>query len=344
MGGNALKNCFTRRYQKDEYNDLSKEVINILKKSENILNINIPFSYRNKESFGDMDIVISFNKNFDIGNYIKKSFNPKQIVSNGDCISFEYKEFQIDLIKSNEHYYTNLEYLNWNDLGNIIGRVAHKFGLKYGHKGLAYIIKNESGYNPRELMLTENILDILDFLGFDYDRYTFGFDNVSDIYDFVIESKFFNPIIFSFEEMNHINRVRNKKRITYKGFLEYINTKDLTNKTYFQYNSNKEIYLARINYYFPEAHIFDFIENYKNDIEKKEFIKSKFNGDLVSQITGLSDKNLGEFITYFKNKFYIEHISSDIAFDDWILDKDIDNIKISILNAFNASKLINRKY
>lgn len=47
------------------------------------------------------------------------------------------------MLKANEHFNTSLEYLNWNDLGNLIGRIAHKFGLKYGHKGLLYIIKND---------------------------------------------------------------------------------------------------------------------------------------------------------------------------------------------------------
>lgn len=333
MGGNALKNCFTRRYQKDEYNLLCNEVLEILSKSEDIYKAVIPYAYRNKESFGDMDIVISFKKNLDLAAYIKKAFDSKEIKSNGDCLSFEYKEFQIDLIKENDHFKTTVEYLNWNDLGNIIGRVAHKFGLKYGHKGLLYIAKNDSGYNPKELLMSKNILEILEFLGFDYDKYTFGFDNINDIYDFVIESKFFNPQIFSFEEMNHINRVRNRKRITYQGFIDYIETIDSKNREFFEYNKNKSIYLARVDYYFPEADIFGFIENYKKEIEIKDKVKDKFNGQLIIDLTGLTDKILGEFISYFKNDYY-KGLGSDLDFDSWVLLQDKEEIKGIIYKAF----------
>lgn len=336
MGGNALKNSVTRRYNKDEYLVLSQEIITTLNKSEDIYKTKIPYSYRNKETFGDLDILLSFKHNLDLRNFIKSNFETKEVVSNGDCLSFEYKEFQVDLIKENEYFDTHLEYLNWNDLGNIIGRVAHKFGLKYGHKGLLFVIKNDDGYNSRELTITQDIHKILDFLGFDFDRYTFGFDTVQEIYDFVISSKFFNPEIFSFEAMNHINRVRNKKRITYQGFIDYIESIKLdTNRKFFQYNKNKEVYLPRLNYYFPEAEIFQFIDNYNKDIALKEAVKEKFNGKVVNDITGLSDKSLGEFIAYFKNMFWSGlDKAPDISFDNWILLKSQDEINSSLKIAF----------
>ena len=46
MGGNALKNCFTRRFNKEEYNLLKEEVKNSLLNSENIYRVEIPYSYR----------------------------------------------------------------------------------------------------------------------------------------------------------------------------------------------------------------------------------------------------------------------------------------------------------
>lgn len=334
MGGNALKNCYTRRYNKDEYQVLSNEIIEILSKSPDINKVKIPYSYRNKETFGDLDILISYNEKFDLTNYIKNTFNPKEMFSNGECLSFEYKEFQIDLIKANEHFNTSLEYLNWNDLGNLIGRIAHKFGLKYGHKGLLYIIKNDSGYNPKELTISTKAKDIIEFLGFDFDRYTFGFDTVNDIYDFVVKSKFFNPEIFSFEAMNHANRVRNKKRVTYQGFLDYLEKIELNkDQKYFEYNKKKEVYLPRLNYYFPEANIFEFIDDYKKELAVRDFFRQKFNGEYVSNITGFKDKDLGKFIAYFKTIFW-ENIKEDnISFEEWIIAKDQDEIKIHLENA-----------
>lgn len=344
MGGNALKNCETRRYKKDEYNDLVKEVIQKLNNIPEITKKQVPFSYRDKESFGDLDIVIVHNC-YDLKGSINKEFNPKEIVSNGDCLSFEYKEFQIDLIKSSiEHFNTTLEYLNWNDLGNIIGRVAHKFGLKYGHKGLSYIIKNESGYKPRELLISKDIRKILEFLGFNFSKYTLGFDTLNDIYRYVRYSEFFNSDIFSFEEMNHTNRVRNKKRSTYQGFIDYLNNQHEVEKSFLKYyfNGNKSIYLDRINYYFPEVDIFGFIESYNKDLELDKKVKEKFNGEIVSKITGLQGKELGQFIAFYKNRFTTTDEYFGYTFEFYIIEstsKQIENSILFYLNIYNKKTL-----
>lgn len=341
MGGNALKNCYTRRYEKEEYENLKTEVVDLLKNSLYFYDIAIPQSYRNKKTFGDMDIVVRFNQETDLKSLIKQLFNSKELVSNGDCISFEYKEFQIDLIKEDTYFKTKLEYLNWNDVNNLIGRIAHKFGLKYGHQGLVYVIKNESGYRPKEILLSDNMKLILEFLGFDVDTYSFGFDNLIDIYNFVINSKFFNSEIFSFEDLNHINRVRNRKRPTYQGFIDYINEPQIKeyidNKKQFQFNQDKSTYLNRLDLYFPQIKIYNFIDSYNKEIEVQDKIKDKFSGGKVAQLTGLTGQELGYFIAYFKKNF-----EENNNFDQWILATTVEEIEKSIKDSFityNQTKL-----
>lgn len=340
MGGNALKNCETRRYLKDEYELLCKEVLAKLSNIPEISRKQIPFAYRYKQSFGDMDVVIVHDC-IDLRESIINEFNPKEIVSNGECLSFEYKDFQIDLIKSSiDDFKTSVEYYNWNDLGNLIGRIAHKFGLKYGHKGLSYIIKNDEGYKPRELIISKDIRKILDFLGFDFSTYTLGFDSLDDIYRYVRYSRFFNRDIFSFENMNHANRVRNKKRSTYQGFIDYLNgepdaVKDLLD---FPFNKDKSVYLQRVEYYFPEVNIFGFIESYNEDLELDNKVREKYNGKIVMAYTGLEGEELGKFMEFYKNSIIISIAPFLVSFNEYILDKNEEVIKIDIMRVLKAYK------
>mgnify|MGYP003660312987 CR=1 FL=1 len=57
MGGRALKLVDTRRISRLEFDKISKEIMGILKLTFN--KIGIPFFYKKKESFGDIDFVIS---------------------------------------------------------------------------------------------------------------------------------------------------------------------------------------------------------------------------------------------------------------------------------------------
>lgn len=67
--------------------------------------------------------------------------------------------------------------------------------------------------------------------------------------------------------MNHANRVRNKKRVTYQGFLDYLEKIELNkDQKYFEYNKKRKYIYQDFNYYFPEANIFEFIDDYKKEL------------------------------------------------------------------------------
>lgn len=102
MGGNALKNTTTRRYAADEYFAVASEVMQKLLSNIGAINqTDVIEAYRTKESFGDADILYSTYPGQGIYVIdIQRVFNPNEIVKNGDVISFDYKELQIDLIYS----------------------------------------------------------------------------------------------------------------------------------------------------------------------------------------------------------------------------------------------------
>ena len=139
MGGNALKNCTTTRLNAPEYNTLVARVINDiqeeLKASEYTRRVRAITAYATKEDFGDADILIdSFSLPGDWIDRLAARWNSKEVVPNGDVVSFEVDEFQVDVIKAKPvEYEFAYSYFAYNDLGNLVGRMAKKFGLKYGH-------------------------------------------------------------------------------------------------------------------------------------------------------------------------------------------------------------------
>ena len=130
MGGRALKGgTFTRRYERQEFEDISKELTERLKLT--FKRVDVPLFYKDKETFGDADIVVSLEgleDEFNMREFIVDNFKPNEIFHNGNCWSFDYKELQIDIISvSSEHYDSTLNYLAYNDFGNLVGRLAHGF-------------------------------------------------------------------------------------------------------------------------------------------------------------------------------------------------------------------------
>jgi hypothetical protein len=104
MGGNALKNCTTRRYEADEYFALATEVREMLRDGfihadGNTRRVEVVKAYHSKDSFGDLDVIFeSDHLPHNFAEHLKRLFNPKEMVPNGKVYSLEYKEFQIDLV------------------------------------------------------------------------------------------------------------------------------------------------------------------------------------------------------------------------------------------------------
>lgn len=318
MGGNALKNTKTRRYQADEYFALAKEVRDKLlwgyrgwegKGFGRVNQVEVIEAYRSKESFGDMDVLYTTLSGDPVdANFIRDTFSPNEIVRNGTVISFDYKEFQIDLIHSDAacfDYATN--YFAWNDLGNLIGRIAHSFGLKHGHRGLTLPLR-DGDQQFAEVVLTTNYATALGFLGLDVDRFNEGFNTLEEIFDFVTESPYFNPESYKLENLNTIAKTRDRKRPTYNAFLKYI--EDWNGHTWTNpYKRKKELWVPYILNCFPAATSY-----FERAVERKAFqqvVKQHFNGDIVAEVTGLQGKDLGEFMKYlrtqsaFKNPHYV---------------------------------------
>lgn len=238
-----MQNYGVERLTKEQYD----EVLSILAITLPYKTAAIP-SYRAKDNFGDCDLLTTatdeaFEKS------LSKDFALLGKKKNGGVTSYALKysnfpPFQFDLIKAKEESYKfHYNYLSYNDLGNLIGRVAAAFGFKFAHDGL-YILAwyshkgeersvdrvkeegktNEHAEYKMEKLFISNFDQALEFLGFDSLRFAQGFNTIDDILDFVASSKYFCKDFFLFENRNHDQRKRDVKRPTYTKALEYFNT------------------------------------------------------------------------------------------------------------------------
>lgn len=323
MGGNALKIAKTRRYDRAEFDVISVELMDTLKKS--FARVAMPLFYKNKPSFGDADIMVSTEGlNFGLREYIVETFAPIEIHHNGNCWSFDYKELQVDLITiAPEHFDSNYNYLSYNDLGNYIGKIAHGFGFKYGQEGLVYD-HYFKGSNIGRVLVSKDYDKIYEFLGLDYNRWREGFNELEDIFTFIGESKFFNWEYLQLENNNRINRERDAKRKSYQSFLSWIdeNVKDDNHR--FPFSKDKAEYVDAANKFFPEAGLELEIRRLEYEHCRNLYIKGKFNGGDVMRKYGLKGKELGDAMSGFKN--IIGKIFPEETYEDYIINSSVAEI------------------
>ena len=300
MGGSALKNTQTRRYDLDEYLRIANLVTVKLSSLDNVHRANVIPHIRDKQTFGDLDVLYTTWSDVAVRrDSIQRMFSPNEIVKNGDVISFNVEELQVDAIHSlyGASNYA-LKYFSWNDAGNLCGKLFHKFGLKHGHKGLVLPLRD--GDNCFEdVHLTFNHDDALKFVELDPEKYNAGFDSLDDLFKYVASSPYYSPEFYKLENLNTIAKVRDRKRTTYNKFLEF--GERYTGPIYTEFNKDKCVYLQRIFDAFP--HAYAKFEEANARLATQKFLKQKFNGNLVKELTGLSGKTLGAFMQHLREQF-----------------------------------------
>jgi len=314
MGGNALKTINTVRLPAEAFFKLEKWVIDVLKKTG--LRVSAIPAYTDKKTYGDLDVMIEYRHGIDYMEIVN-CFNPTEVFRNGKVISFDVENFQVDLIITRPEFFDfSLGYYSYNDLGNLMGRVAHKLGLKYGHEGLYYTFRENNENIIGKILLTQDSRTAFDFLDYDLDRFLDGFKNLNEIFEYVVSTKYFNPDIFSFDNRNYKARVRDSKRPTYTAFLKYCEENDFTGCYQFEDKNN---YLSMIASSFP--HFMDERAELQDAVNRKNAIASKFNGNLVMNHSSLRGKELGAFMTKCRTD----------EFEDWVLKHSPEEVEKKVI-------------
>lgn len=316
MGGNAIKNFGTScRISNKEFESLSLEMVALVSNEKKQAYV-IP-SYRNKQDHGDMDLIVGSSFwEAQSRKDIEKKLGAIGHVRNGEATSYavpiDTRLFQVDIISvpdgSLDFAYN---YFSYNDLGNLIGRVAHRAGFKLGHHGMSFILRDPSNSDHvfGEVVLTKDWASALEFFGYDPDRYFNGFDDLEDIFKFAMSTPIATKEIYLLENRNNTSRTRDRKRKTYMKFLEWLernNTSGCIETSPEEKQQLRKKYLDISFIKFPDfKKEFDF-KHERFQMTKK--VQEMVNGVTVSEVTGLTGRELGEFMSAFKDAYSLDEL------------------------------------
>lgn len=303
MGGNLFKDVGAQRVTKEEYYNFVKEISEIFTKN-NITEFRVTESVREKESFGDIDILVSEESKLSCKK-IQDMFESKHVQSTAGGISFLYENVQVDLIVIKR---MNMEvsalFYDWNDLGNMIGRLCKHHRCKLKPTGLyfAYYDSEDKSKKIGEYFLTSDTKDILDFIGLDYSKYKKGFDTFNEMFKFVQDSKYFNKRFFVSREFNNHNALkRDNHRQVFLKLLDYIEENGIVDSEIVRPSLQDTIDMLDSRY--PV----ELKQRIERDVARMEIYKkisSKWNGHLFMSITGLQGKELGSFVKHLNSKYH----------------------------------------
>ena len=334
MGGNALRKygIETDRATTEQLNSIFNRMKTDYGMSFGV-EIYAPKCYHEKETHGDLDVLIPKNEFINIKEYITQHYNPRAIYHNSNVYSFDYNNIQVDFILINSDYIeAALTYFSNDPVGNLMGKTYHKFNLSYGWDGLKYKFRSEDGYLVKSIMVSTDIRKIFEFGGFDYDRFLEGFNTKKEIYDFIINGKYFNYKTFLFENLAYKDKKRNRKRQSYNEFLAYVNDNSLQFANH-EFHKDKMLYLPSIIEHFPEANLQEQFDELEARMKKEKMIKIKFNGDMVmSWLPELkTGKEIGHVIRNFKDTLGEEYA-------DFIIKSSFMQIHNKFMEIYNEYK------
>ena len=309
MGGKSLKNTNCVRINLKLYNKIKSIILSKLLHYNNFIPV---IEMPGKETFGDLDLIYKCKENQDIRFIVNEIFSPYEVFSNGTVFSFSYKinetdYFQIDLIKV-----SNIEmaqfYYGYGDIGHIIGRIMKKNNLTFGIEGLWI------NYENNKIMLSCVPQEICNFIGLDYNKWKDGFSTEIDIFNWIIQCKYFNKDYFNPDNFNSVYKKNYDTRPNFKLFIDYIFSINIEH--------NNEIKLNIIDY----ITIFN-KHNEKEIIDKKLYInklhQEKFSGKVFLLYTDC--KNIGKYKDEFKT-----YICENQDFNEYLLKNDVDFINNQI--------------
>lgn len=200
-----------------------------------------------------------------------------------------------------------------------------KVRIKYGFNGLvAAVYSIDSSRKLSEVTISTDSNKIFKFLGYDYEEYSKGFDTLDEIFNWTVQSKYFTIDSFLMDNLNAVDRKRNKKRKTYQEFLTWANENSISSN--YTFNKDKDSYIDMIDEFFPEANFKEQLEILRKRDAENKLISEKLNGRMIMEWTGITGKELGNLIGKFdeflgdkRRDWILSNSSEDIEklFKDW---------------------------
>lgn len=332
MGGSLFTQ---KRLNSEEYFEFSKEVLNILAKTGKPLYI--PDTFKHKDSYGDLDILTTLPKITNEQLIHLFGISASDISHNSTVISFGYKGFQVDLCHFNINEYDSAKnYYRQSDCSNMIGVLTYYVaGYRFTHRGLEFPVKLSPEDSLGSALVSTNQEKILSFFDLDFQKWKTGFDDPEDLFKWIIRSNYFDPEYFKFENLNHQNRTRNRKRTTYSAFVDYLDNKShiTAGKLANMYSKTQWLHRGQLHFYDERS---SWYSDYVSAVIKQRHIfntaRNVFSGTDIIQLTNLNGKAVGQVIQKFKEYF----LTINCLLDDQYHEKLATMTKAEVTDIFLA--------
>jgi len=320
MGGNAMQAYGAKRVDADLAHQKACEVSQALDQvltNHGITRLcHVIRAYREKATFGDLDLLVQQEAVDAIGQ--------KRIVNElGSLLGHDLPYYQVHPKAPQFHTALPLEgggslqidfqmipeitfdyakdYFAWNDLSKlmqILGRTMG--GINFGVDGLSRSVKHK-GQVIGHVTFTRDFNEALDFLGYDVERFSQGFDNLEAMYEFAVKNTRINSSMYQWENRTSRGRGQDMDRPTYLGFLEWMKGRDLP----VDEPVDGIDWVAKAYERFPSAHAER--DALFAELSALDSFRVRFNGGVVTKLTGLKGESLGIFM-----KAYRKHEGEDV--------------------------------
>jgi len=262
----------------------------------------IPRYYRNKPDFGDVDIIISdaaIQTSWqDLRMEFVQDLGIQEYKSAGAVFSTVYQNFQVDFFHREQRYFeSTYNYLSFNDIGNILGKIFKRFNLKYGEQGLLYVFRRADGHYQKDLEVSQDCERIFEFLQLDYAQWARDFDTLDEMFRWATASPYFSIQPYQEQDATTVQRV--KGRTTMRRFVEWLDAEGITQS--YTFLEDRDAYLPAINDFFPEAKLLEKIEQERARETVLTQLREKYSGKIVMQLfPELQGVELGAFMRSFQ--------------------------------------------
>ncbi|MDG1480387.1 MAG: hypothetical protein P8R54_12390 [Myxococcota bacterium] len=264
----------------------------------------IPRYYRSKEDFGDVDVVVSeaaiTTTWSDLRDALVAGLGLTRFQRTGAVFSTVYQGFQVDYIVRPARYFeSTCAFLDFNDLGNLLGKIFRRMNLKYGERGLQYVFRRADGNYTRDIDVSRDIQRICSHLSLDVAHWETGFETLEEMYAWLVASPWFS--VAPYRDPSRTTRTRARQRPTIRRFLEWLDEEGIDTRVDYP---PREACLPHIIAAFPEAGLPEILAAEAVRERQVAAVKERFGGKRVMQlIPGLSGPQLGAFIKTFREGF-----------------------------------------
>jgi len=310
MGGDLFK---LGRLERDDYVALEADLRVYLDERLGD-HYRIPRYYGDKPDFGDVDIVVS-QKAIETSwtDFMQQTMADLAVTDHhhtAGVFSTVWRDFQVDYFLRPEQYFlSTYNFLCYNDLGNLLGRIYRRMNLKYGERGLEYVFRRQHDGSYKSILpVSLDMERMLGLIGLDSAPWDAGFDSLDDMYRWVVGSPWFTPVPY-LDPTSQLNK-RTKSRPTMQKFLSWLHDNPVPDSTILL--AHPDDVLELIDQSFPEAGLRDAITRERDLEERAKLVRTKFSGSRVMELyPELVGKRLGEFMRTFKGGF--ENFEAEIA-------------------------------